>query len=161
MAAQLQGRRYSGKVRALGYVIIILELATVVVFFLAVYGNVMTSLSITSSLSTGSSGGNPFGLQNVTSNGQIERAFVIPNISNKGYLPVTLKVDAVFLDVSNRTIGTPLSESLTVAAGQTQPLIIRFSGISSSSDVASARVSFQVSSLFGLVGMGATATLSK
>ena len=155
--------RYSGKVRALGAGIILLEIATVALLFLAVYSNARVVGSVASSLSTIS--GNGFGLENYTntSNGQIERAFVIPNISNNGYLPVTMSINANLLDSLGGTVGTPLSESVTIAPNQSQPLVLP-TGLSSSSDISGINgihIKVEISSISGLVGGGLSVTYTK
>ncbi|HZY94117.1 MAG TPA: hypothetical protein VFE98_04550 [Candidatus Bathyarchaeia archaeon] len=158
MPAQTAKRRYSGKVRALGYGIILLELATVVVLSLAVFSNAAIAASIGSSLYTVR--GNGFALQNVTRNGQVEHAFLIPKITNNAYLPVTVSINAAFLNSQGQTIGNPLSESLTIAPGQSQPLVLPTS-LGSTSDINGIHVSFEISSIYGLVGGGMSATFSK
>jgi len=151
--------RYSKKVRALGYGIILLQIATVALLFLAVYSNVRTVYSLGSSLT--SLTGNGLSVQNVTSNGQIQRAYVLPKITNNGYLTVSLSVNAAFLNSQGQTVGNPLSQSLTIAPGQTRPLVLP-TGFAASSDVSGiqgVRLSVEINSIFGLVGGGFTATV--
>ena len=154
--------RYSGKVKALGFGIILLEIATVALLFLAVYSNARVVGSVASSLSTISGSG--FGLENRTSsNGQIERAFVIPNISNNGYLPVTMSINANFLDSLGGTVGTQFSDTITLAPGQTRPLEL-LTGLSSASDISGingVHIKVEISSISGLVGGGLSVTYTK
>ena len=152
--------RYSRKVKGLGYGIILLEIATVVLLFVAVYSNARVVASVASSLSTIS--GNGFGLQNYTdtSNGQIERAFVIPDITNNGYVPVTLSINANFLDSQSQSVGTPLRQSITIAPGQMQPLVLPTT-LSGSSAISGVHLSVDISSLSGLVGGGLSVTYTK
>jgi hypothetical protein len=142
----------------LGYGIIILQVATVALLFLAVYSNVRVVTSVASSLTT--IRGNGFGLENVTTNGQIQRAFVIPNISNNGYLPVTLSINAAFLDSQGKTEGKQLSQSVTIDPGQSQPLVLP-TNLGSSTNISGIHLSVEISSISGLVGGGLSVTYTK
>jgi len=154
--------RYSGKVRALGYGIIILEIVTIVVLLVAVYSNARVVTSVGSSLST--IGGNGFAsaLQNRTdpNTGKIEHAFVIPDVTNNGYLPVTLSINANFLGSANIPA---LSQSITIDPGQTKPLEI-LTGVGSSTNISGlsgVHLRVEISSIAGLVGGGLTVTYTK
>ena len=149
-------RRYSGKVRALGAGIILLELATVVLFLLAVYSNGLVVSSIVSSVI--SSSGNGFGFKNVKSSNQVQQTIELPGITNKAYLPVTVSLSAVLLDSQGHSIGNVVSQSSTINPGQTQPLTLLLPNLSGS-NVHSAHFSFQISSLYGLVGGGIEGTV--
>jgi hypothetical protein len=148
--------RYSGKVRALGYGIILLEIATVALLFLAVYSNARVVTSVASSLYSIKGKG----LENHTSNGQVEHAFVIPNVSNNGYLTVTMSVNWAFFNSLGNTVGNPLSESITIAPGQSQPLVlpIDLSFRRDISSISGVHISLGISSISGLVGGGLSVT---
>jgi hypothetical protein len=152
--------RYSGKVRALGYGIILLEIATVALLFLAVYSNARVVTSVASSLY--SIKGNGFGLENYTSNGQVEHAFVIPNVSNNGYLTVTMSVNWAFFNSLGNTVGNPLSESISIAPGQSQPLVLPIGlSIRDISGISGVHISLGISSISGLVGGGLSVTYTR
>ena len=129
--------------------------------FLAVYSNARVVTSVASSFTTISSHG--FGLENYTNtnSGQIERAFVVPNIVNNGYLPVTMSINAAFLNSLGHTVGTPLRDSITIAPGEGKPLVIP-AGLTSSSDIrgiTGIHISLEISSIAGLVGGGLSVTV--
>lgn len=151
--------RYSRKVKALGYGIILLEIATVVLLFVAVYSNARVVTSVATELNTIK--GNGFGLgTSQAANGQIQHAFVIPDVTNNGYLPVTLSINANFLGTANIK---PLSQSITIDPNQTKSLVV-LTGIGSSSDISGVtgiHLSVEISSISGLVGGGVTVTYTK
>ena len=159
MLPKTSKRRYSGKVRVLGAGIILLELATVVLLFLAVYSNALMVTSVFSSLT--SVRGSGFAFQNVTINNQPERAFVLPRITNNAYLPVAVSINAALQDPKGQIVGTPLSESSTIAPGQSQPLVLVLPSLYSTSDISSIHFSFEISSVYGLVGGRISGTVSK
>ena len=159
-------RGYSKKVRALGAGIIILEVATVIVFLLAVYSNAITVSSVFRSLATTGngvqSGNGPLFVQNATVDGQRQQAFVLPSITNDGFLPVTLSLNAIFLNSQGQTISTALNKNVTIAAHSSTDFIIPLGQLTSIANGASAvKIHFEISSVYGLVGGGLTATVSK
>ncbi len=129
--------------------------------FLAVYSNARVVASVASELNTVR--GNGFGLENrTTANGQIERSFVLPDITNNGYLPVTMSVNANFLDSGGNTVGFPLSQSVTIDPGKSQPLrLVLPTDLSANSDINGIHMSVEISSISGLVGGGLTVTYTK
>lgn len=154
-------RGYSRKIKVLGYGIILLEAGTVVVFLLAVYSMAITGVSLSQSVYSNYSNGKTFGLQNVTTNGQVQQAFVLPGVTNRGFFPVSLSITAVFLNAYHQAYGAPYTDSVTVAAGQSRDFVIPVTSLVAANNANGVRVSFEVSSIFGLVGIGGTATVTK
>ena len=155
----MRKRGYSKKVRILGAGIIVLELATVVLFLVALYSNGLTIASVfrsVQSVQTAAANGKGLG---ITGTGP-QQAFDLPNVSNDGFLPVTLTLKLIFQKNGVSTV--PLSKSVTIDPHTSQDFIIPLGAIASDANGASSvNVQFEISSIYGLVGGGATATLTR
>jgi hypothetical protein len=155
----LRKRGYSKKVKALGAGIIILEVATVILFLVALYSNALTLASVfrsVQSVQTAVSNGNGLG---ITGTGQ-EQAFDLPNVSNDGFLPVTMSLNVIF-QKNGVSVGS-LSKSVTIDPHTSRDFSIPLGTIANAANGASSvNVHFEISSIYGLVGGGATATLSR
>jgi hypothetical protein len=147
--------KYSTKVRALGYAVILLEISTVILWAIAWYGNGMAMASVVES-AAGIAGGQRAVLQNTTSGVSL----TIP-VKGGGFFPVTVNVVITFINGQNQTVAQSRG-GVTVSPGQSQSLTLNFPISPSNATLSSYRIrgSFQISSLGNLVGFKVGTTIS-
>jgi len=143
--------RYSKKVRALGWGIIIFEILALFLWVAAIYGEGATAASIITSNLISTNG--PKSIVQNTSSGEV---IALP-IKGAGILPVstTISVDASYLNSQNQTVAQ-VSDSVTVSLGETKNLTLTVPEnlVSSTGTLAGYHVYavFEISTLGGLVG---------
>jgi len=148
-------RRYSREVKLIGYCIIAFEALAVFTWGGAFYSNVGTLAS--TAMSMGSGGGSGAGFTNTTT----EAVLTVP-IKGAGLFPVSVSATATIMNSQNQTMDR-VSGNVTVSPGETRNLIfqIPLSLLNSTSFKSETiRVSLDVSSIYGMVGMKAQADLS-
>lgn len=141
------------KVRVLGYVAIVLEIATVMIWVAASYGNGVVLLSVVGAAS--GIGGQAAHLRNTTSGVSL----TIP-VKGAGFFPVTVKVSVTFLNGGNQAVAQTQSD-VTVYPAQIGNLTLDIP-IKPGSSLSDYRVhgSFQISSVGNLLGLGAETSIS-
>jgi len=148
--------RYSGKVRLFGYCIIVFELLVTAVWIAVNYDEGMILYSFQQSTFSHSNG-NSIGFVNSTSG----ETLTLP-ITGAGFFATTISAGLSILNSQNQTV-SQLQSSVTVSPGETKDLSLTVP----SSVVASAKnstyylhITFTISSLSGLVGLGANVELN-
>jgi hypothetical protein len=148
--------RYSGKVRLFGYLIIAFELLTIAVWIAAIIGNGAVLFSIAAN-SFNKSGGEAVGFVNSTAGETLN----VP-VAGAGIFSTNVSAQLNILNTQNESVYQQQS-SVTVSPGETQnivmvvPISVLQTGTNGTYYV---HISFEVSSLYGLVGTGAKVVVS-
>jgi hypothetical protein len=144
-------RGYSGKVRLFGYCIIAFELLTVALWIAALFGNGVVLVSIAAN-SFNKSSGEAAGFVNSTAGETLN----VP-VTGAGLFTTTASAQLDILNVRNMSVYQQQS-SVTVRPGETQNLtmVVPTSFLNTAANSTYyIHVSFEISSLYGLVGTGA------
>jgi hypothetical protein len=130
-----------------GYGILILEVLTMVTWLIATYGNGMVLMSVENSVSN----------SNGFVNGTEGPTLTIP-VTGAGIFPVTANAEVMLINNQNQTLAD-LQGNVVVSPGETKDITITIPAsdvLASGSPLSSYdfRISFKISSLSDLVGMG-------